>query len=699
MKNPKGSVAAQVLSLCIGLVVVSVVASTLIFTVNLGRVQRQDFAAKALVTMQFLNADLHRVLSSYTGLVETAAAVINNVIEGAANHGAIEAAVRNMSETIPEVAFLYYHSAVSRFHPDGLFVDSTGWEPSDDDWDGPNTSWHQAAMANPGQVRIVDPYVDAAVGELVITVSTVARRADGSISGVMAADVMLLTFADIVLAGTISADGTTVLIDSQQDGLFVVHPDPSFKMTRNIFTEMPHLDRGTILSGQTNVLFDSNNYVVFSPVHGTDWILVSMGSLSEQRSEFFAILRYIIMSGIFVVAMSSFAAYVYSRSLTNPIKGLFGVLKANSSGDLTQKIETRGDDEISQMAILLNNTQEGVKKLIVNIKNEAGLLSRIGGELAGDMNVTSSSMSEINTNARNIKERILNQSASVTQTHATMEQVVSNIDKLNDYIEKQSDTITQATHALEEMVESINSVTGTLIENAANVTTLQEASEAGRSGLTAVSVDIKEIARESEGLLEINSVMDNLASQTNLLSMNAAIQAAHAGEAGKGFAVVAGEIRKLAENSSAHSRTISAVLKKIKSSIDKITGSTENVRNRFEAIDSHVKIVAEQEENIRSAMERQGAGSKRLLDSMENVNEITGLVKSGSSKMLEGAQEVIRESKNLENATVAIKSDINEMAASAEHINSAMNNANDRSKRNSEAINTLVREVSQFKTD
>jgi len=150
------------------------------------------------------------------------------------------------------------------------------------------------------------------------------------------------------------------------------------------------------------------------------------------------------------------------------------------------------------------------------------------------------------------------------------------------------------------MIANIDSVTGTLVSNAGNVKTLQDASEAGRAGLQEVAADIQEIARESEGILEINSVMANIASQTNLLSMNAAIEAAHAGETGKGFAVVADEIRKLAESSGEQSKTIGTVLKKIKGSIDKIKRSTENVLNKFEAIDSSVRTVAQQEENIRN---------------------------------------------------------------------------------------------------
>jgi methyl-accepting chemotaxis protein len=197
--------------------------------------------------------------------------------------------------------------------------------------------------------------------------------------------------------------------------------------------------------------------------------------------------------------------------------------------------------------------------------------------------------------------------------------------------------------------------------------------------------------------MEINSVMENIASQTNLLSMNAAIEAAHAGDAGRGFAVVADEIRKLAENSSEQSKIIGSILKKIKNSIDKVILSTANVNRKFEAIDSNIRIVSEQEENILSAMEEQGKGSRQILDVVSNVNEITRQVKSGSNEMLEGANEVIQESDNLEKTTQEITGGMNEMASGAEQINTAVHHVNEISSRNREGIDILVREVSRFK--
>jgi methyl-accepting chemotaxis protein len=141
------------------------------------------------------------------------------------------------------------------------------------------------------------------------------------------------------------------------------------------------------------------------------------------------------------------------------------------------------------------------------------------------------------------------------------------------------------------------------------------------------------------------------------------------------------------------------VLKKIKSSIDKITVSTDNVLNKFEAIDSGIKVVAQQEENIRNAMEEQGEGSKQILAAIGSLNETTGHVRSGSHEMLEGSKEVIRESQNLEKATQEITGGMNEMASGAEQMNIAIHRVNELCISNREQIDLLTKEVSRFKVD
>jgi methyl-accepting chemotaxis protein len=434
---------------------------------------------------------------------------------------------------------------------------------------------------------------------------------------------------------------------------------------------------------------------------GAKWALMLGTAKTLILEEINAMIVYTIIVVAVAIVILGLIVFFVSGSITKPIVGVALTLKdiSEGEGDLTKTVVIKSKDEIGDLARYFNATLEKIKKLVVTIKKQSAALFDIGTELASNMAETAAAVNEITANIQSIKGRVINQSASVTETNATMEQITINIDKLNSHVDRQSSSVSQSSSAIEEMLANIQSVTQTLIKNTDNVQDLINASEVGRTGLQEVATDIQEIARESEGLLEINAVMENIASQTNLLSMNAAIEAAHAGEAGKGFAVVADEIRKLAESSGEQSKTISTVLKKIKDSIDKITKSTDAVLNKFEAIDGGVRIVSEQEENIRNAMEEQGVGSKQILEAIGQLNEATQLVKGSSEEMLEGSRQVIQESKNLGMATQEITNGMNEMAAGADQINIAVNRVNTISGENKENINVLVQEVSKFRVE
>jgi methyl-accepting chemotaxis protein len=534
---------------------------------------------------------------------------------------------------------------------------------------------------------------------------------NGKVVGGLLARNNATTFSDIVRDVGTRGGGFAYLINTA--GIIVAHRDTdvvmqSFSAIEAAKTDSRYATRAeaiqTILNQQQGALrhdIEGRNMIIgFSPVPDFDMILIAMVEEQLVLHELDTTRNVMILFvGIFMI-FGIISALLIARSIVKPILGVSRTLEdiSKGEGDLTRTITVTSKDEIGGMACYFNLTLEKIKNLVIAIKDQSEKLHDIGGELAANMNETAAAINEISATIQSIRGRMVDHSASITETNTTIGQISANINKLNGHVENQTANVSHSSLAIEEMLTNIQSVTKTLIENADNVKELQEASEVGRSGLQEVVSNIQEIAHESEGLLEINAVMENIASQTNLLSMNAAIEAAHAGEAGKGFAVVADEIRKLAESSGEQSKTIGTILKKIKEAIDKMAVSTDNVLNKFEAIDSGVKTVSAQESSIRSAMEEQGAGSKQILEAISRLNEITRQVKDESEEMLLDTREVSQKSENMELITLEITNGMNEMATGAQQINIAVNRVNELSGQNRNNIDILVQEVALFKT-
>ena len=412
------------------------------------------------------------------------------------------------------------------------------------------------------------------------------------------------------------------------------------------------------------------------------------------------VIQHIILALIFIFTGLVIMLF-FLRMIFKPLSKITSILKEISAGegDLTKRIAINSDDEISELSNYFNFTLEKIKHLVIAIKNQSISLTDIGNTLASNMSETAATINQITSNIQNIKTQAQNQGKNVEDTNSSIGKINTNIEALNDQIANQAESVSKSSSAVEQMLANIQAVTQTLIKNAESASELTKSSEIGRTGLQGVAADIQHIARDSEGLLEINAVMQQIASQTNLLSMNAAIEAAHAGDSGRGFAVVADEIRKLAENSSAQSKTISEVLKNMHKGIEKITKSTEDVLAKFEAIDNGVRTVSEQEANIRNAMEEQGAGSRQIFDAISLLNKTTQVVRGSADEMLSESGEIIRIGKNLESAANEISDGMNEMAVGADQINTAVGTVNEASIKNKESIALLVEEVSRFKVD
>jgi methyl-accepting chemotaxis protein len=564
--------------------------------------------------------------------------------------------------------------------------------------------------------HILDPsiYQDARGAVPVAIMGNPIRDKDtGALIGLSGTSIVLSTIQEMVEEIKPFRDGSAMLISA--GGIVAAHPDPQ-RMGKNMReseqdTFGPFLD--TLVDAVTRG--SATSFAYQSPQSNTvmqyyavpfaignvpkPWTLVVGVSRNTVMAPVYRMLTVSLVIGFLSILFMSLGVLFMARSISRPINRLSAMLKdiSEGEGDLTKTISITTKDEIGDLAHYFNFTITKIKNLVVAIRKEALSLSQTGADLAVNMNETASSVNEITATIKSIKVQTGKQQENVKGSSAVMGQVVNHIGTINEQIQKQSECVNESSSAIEQMLANIQSVTQSLIKNETNVTKLSHASEVGRAGLQEVSTDIQEIARESAGLLEINGVMENIASQTNLLSMNAAIEAAHAGESGKGFAVVAEEIRKLAESSSEQSKTISTVLKKIKGSIDKITKSTNEVLLHFESISEGVQTVTEQERSVRGAMEEQGIGSKAVLDSIGSLNEITGEVKRSAAEMLGGSREVIQESKVLEHITSEIGNGMQEMASGAEQIDTAVSQVNGISGENKKQIERLILEVSRFK--
>ena len=566
-------------------------------------------------------------------------------------------------------------------------------------------------LAAQGKHFVEEPVVSRLDEELVFVFTVPIYDDNRTVIGVLLATVKADVLSNQINDITIGKNGYCSILGST--GTVIAHPDFNFveqmvnigekAKSDNSLHSFAAFEKMALESNQSSVGFYEfrgvNKIGAHAVMKTTGWTVI----ISAPVEEFMGIVQTLRITmiglGILILFLAVIIIYFVSRKIIKPIQRAVFALKniAQGEGDLTVRLPVIGNDEITDMSEYFNETIAKIGASIQIVGTNSKIMEEVGNELAANMTETASAVNEINANIDGVKQQAMTQATSVTETAATVEEIVRTIKQLNTSIEMQTASVAQSSSSVEEMVANIASIGQTLGKTDDVINNLTVATGDGKATLVTSNTVTQKIAEESGSLLEASSVIQHIASQTNLLAMNAAIEAAHAGESGKGFAVVADEIRKLAEESSMQGKTITATLKSLSGEIDTLSTSSKTVEEKFNIIFNLAEQVKEMSNRLTESMREQEHGSKEVLTAIKNINMITTEVQAGSEEMLKGGEGVAEEMRKLDNLTRVITDSMNEMASEVMQINNTVQDVREITQKNKQSIENLASEVSKFK--
>ena len=581
----------------------------------------------------------------------------------------------------------------------GMFYSSDEWIP-DNTYDKLTRDWFVEAK-NTSDVAITEPYVDKDTGDLVNTVSYAIYGNDGKFVGVSGIDIHLTELNGIIEHIKLTKGGQAFILD--KDGNYITNDSLDKILSANFFKEYKELAGYKNQMGKETVvnMNAGSGYYFMSTkiVDSKGWIFVTVGKQAELYASINKGVVIFITIGIVTLIASILISLFISSTLVKPIIAVDSSVNEIASGnaDLTKRLEVVSKDEVGSLGKGFNKFVEKLQAIISQIQGSKAELGSIEQELSGSVLDASSSITEILSNIEGIGTQISNQINAVSQTSSAVTEIAENINSLENMIQKQADGVESASTAVEEMIGNIRSVNNSVEKMAESFEKLQESSANGIEQQYVVDKQISEVAVQSKTLQDANQAIANIARQTNLLAMNAAIEAAHAGEAGKGFAVVADEIRKLSETSSEQSKKIGMELGVIVETINGVVAASSKSKQNFNDVSNLITDTDELVHQIRTAMEEQQEGSKQILESLKLMNDSTSEVKTAGQEMKAGNQMILSEIQHLQNTTAVIKDSMSEMSAGAKDMNKTSASLSDITGKVHYSIQKIGAQIDQFK--
>ena len=553
-------------------------------------------------------------------------------------------------------------------------------------------------------VSDIDFQVD---GTVCYYIARPAYNSAGSLIGVFAGAVRLDEIDKMVGELSMGRDGKAILVGS--NGVLISHIRGVSKYMDLSYSDKAGYSGLDVIAAQAcagqsgeGYYRDPNGVLTFAsyvPVKGTPWSALltipqkQIEAVGDKMKTMIIIITALI--GVIISVVCSLIMIAAIRPLKVVQESIHEI--ASGDADLTQQIVVKSNNEIGALGDGFNAFMDKLRMIIGGVKDSKEILGDVNVGLQNRIEENGRSIEAIIGDLKDIDSQVQNQADSVSQTVSAVEEISQNIQSLENMIETQSSGVVEASAAVEEMIGNISSVNNSVGYMAQSFDSLIQNTEAGIQRQNDVNQRIRNIEEQSKALQTANKTISDIAGQTNLLAMNAAIEAAHAGEAGKGFSVVADEIRKLSETSSAQSKTIREELLKIEGSINDVVNASQASTDMFVEVSNSITQTQQLVLQIKGAMEEQQEGSKQIGAALKLMNDNTSEVRAASHEMAEGNKSILAEIDQLRNTTGVIRESMDKISQSTGDIKETSNALSEIADSVESAVGQIGGQIDLFK--